>query len=157
MLLLVKLQVSVCKFTNSNTPLWVFFTFFKLHKWYQVMQSVSYVTCINLWNQGLNWGKHFAGSPWRSPVDVLWQISQICNWTDLQLINPNDVTRHKLIWACYTTIYQGLFICLNIVWSVELRLLSRGLSIVLNVSFYTKNHSRTLCQLMWSFFACFFL
>ena len=31
-----------CKFTKSNTPPWVFFTFFKLLKWYQIAQSVSY-------------------------------------------------------------------------------------------------------------------
>ena len=26
---------------KSSTPLWVFFTFFKLYKWYQIAQSVS--------------------------------------------------------------------------------------------------------------------
>ena len=31
-LLLVKLQASVCNFTKNNTPPWVFFTFFKLYK-----------------------------------------------------------------------------------------------------------------------------
>ena len=31
---LVKLQVKACNFTKSNTPSWVFFTFFKLYKWY---------------------------------------------------------------------------------------------------------------------------
>ena len=30
--------------TKSNTPLWVFFTFFKLHKWYQVAQRITYFT-----------------------------------------------------------------------------------------------------------------
>ena len=32
-LLLVKLQAS-CNFTKGNTPPWIFFTFFKLYKWY---------------------------------------------------------------------------------------------------------------------------
>ena len=41
MLLLVKLQAESSKFTTSNTPPWMFFTFFKLHKWYQIGQSVS--------------------------------------------------------------------------------------------------------------------
>ena len=41
-LLLVKLQALACNFTKSNTSPWVFFTFFKLHKWYQTVQSVSY-------------------------------------------------------------------------------------------------------------------
>ena len=30
-----------CKITKINTPLWVFFTFFKLYKWYQIMQSIT--------------------------------------------------------------------------------------------------------------------
>ena len=33
-LLLVKLQASACNSTKSNTPPWVFFTFFKLCRWY---------------------------------------------------------------------------------------------------------------------------
>ena len=34
-----------CNFTKSNSPLWVFFTFLKLFKWYQIAQSI---TCIQL-------------------------------------------------------------------------------------------------------------
>ena len=33
---LVKLQAEACKFTKVNTPPWVFFTIFKLCKWYQI-------------------------------------------------------------------------------------------------------------------------
>ena len=33
-LLLVKLQALGCNFIKNNTPPWVFFKFFKLHKWY---------------------------------------------------------------------------------------------------------------------------
>ena len=29
-------------FTKIITPQWVFFTFITLHKWYQIMQSVSH-------------------------------------------------------------------------------------------------------------------
>ena len=43
MLLLVKLQIEAWNFTKSHTPLWVFFTSFKLYKWYQIAQSVTYV------------------------------------------------------------------------------------------------------------------
>ena len=43
-LLLVKLQAAVYNFTNSNAPPWVFFTFFKLHKWSQITQSITYKT-----------------------------------------------------------------------------------------------------------------
>ena len=42
MLLLVKLQAKACNFTKSNTLPWVFFTFLKLHNWYQIAQSISY-------------------------------------------------------------------------------------------------------------------
>ena len=38
---LVKLKASACNFTKSNTPPWVFFTIFKLYKWYQIVPSVS--------------------------------------------------------------------------------------------------------------------
>ena len=31
-----------CNFTKSNTHRWVFFTFFKLYKWYQIMQRITY-------------------------------------------------------------------------------------------------------------------
>ena len=41
------LQAQACNFTKNNTPLWVFFTFFKLYKWYQNAQSIAYVQ-INL-------------------------------------------------------------------------------------------------------------
>ena len=40
-LLLVKLQAKARNFTKSSTPLWVFFTFFKLCKWYQIGQSIT--------------------------------------------------------------------------------------------------------------------
>ena len=31
-----------CNFTKINTPPWVFFTFFKLYKWYQIEQRITY-------------------------------------------------------------------------------------------------------------------
>ena len=40
-LLLVKLQT--CNFTKSKNPPWVFYTFLKLYKWYQMAQSVLYI------------------------------------------------------------------------------------------------------------------
>ena len=42
----LQLQASDCNFTKSNTSPWVFFTFFKLHKWYLIVQSVSYYVFI---------------------------------------------------------------------------------------------------------------
>ena len=42
MLFLVKFQAEACNFTKSNTPLWGFFTIFKLYEWYQIAQSTIY-------------------------------------------------------------------------------------------------------------------
>ena len=47
-LILVKLQTSACNFTKINTPPWVFFTFLKLYKWYQIAQRITYNPSI-LW------------------------------------------------------------------------------------------------------------
>ena len=38
--ILVKLQAKVCNFTKINSPPWVFFTFFKLYKCYQIAQRI---------------------------------------------------------------------------------------------------------------------
>ena len=37
-----RFQTSVCSFTKSKTRPWVFFTFLKLYKWYQIVQSITY-------------------------------------------------------------------------------------------------------------------
>ena len=34
--------MQACNFTKSNTHPWVFFTFFKLYKWYQIAQRITY-------------------------------------------------------------------------------------------------------------------
>ena len=41
-LILVKLQALACNFTKINTPPCVFFTFFKLCKWFQIAQRITY-------------------------------------------------------------------------------------------------------------------
>ena len=43
-LFLVKLLASACNFPESNTPPWLFFTFLKLYKWYQIAQSITYLS-----------------------------------------------------------------------------------------------------------------
>ena len=40
-LILVKLQAEACNFTKINSAPWVFFTFFKLYKWYQIAQRIT--------------------------------------------------------------------------------------------------------------------
>ena len=36
----------VLLFAESNTPPWVFFTFYKLYKWYQIVQRITYNLCF---------------------------------------------------------------------------------------------------------------
>ena len=38
----VFLLVKACNFTKSSIPPWVFFTLFKLYKWYQIAQNITY-------------------------------------------------------------------------------------------------------------------
>ena len=47
LLLLAKLQATTCGFTKSNIPPWVFFTFLKVYKWYQIGQRISYMLAGN--------------------------------------------------------------------------------------------------------------
>ena len=37
-----KSYLRACNFNKINTPPWVFFTFFKLHKWYQIAQRTTF-------------------------------------------------------------------------------------------------------------------
>ena len=39
------MQAETCNFTKINTPPWVFFTFFKLLKCYQIVQRITYSGC----------------------------------------------------------------------------------------------------------------
>ena len=43
MVLLVKLQTEACNFTKNSTSPWVFFTFFKLYEWYQMVPKHHYI------------------------------------------------------------------------------------------------------------------
>ena len=38
-----------CNFTKSSTPPWLFFTVFKLYKWHQIAQSITYVYIIEVY------------------------------------------------------------------------------------------------------------
>ena len=53
-LLLVKFQVSACNFIKSNITPWVLFTYFKLCKCYQILQSVSYLD-NSIWMKYFAW------------------------------------------------------------------------------------------------------
>ena len=49
-LVLVKLQAEACKFTKINTAPWMFSTFFKLYKWYQIAQHITYIQLLNVFS-----------------------------------------------------------------------------------------------------------
>ena len=42
----MKERYLACNFTKNNTPLCVFFTFFKLYKWHQIAQRITYTSNI---------------------------------------------------------------------------------------------------------------
>ena len=47
-------------FTKINTPPWVFFTFFKLYKWYQIAQRTTHnLPKSNRWSYGKSWRRSF--------------------------------------------------------------------------------------------------
>ena len=46
-------QKATSNFTKSNSPPWVFFTFFKLYKWYQFAQNI-YFCCHDISQEKLN-------------------------------------------------------------------------------------------------------
>ena len=72
-LLLVQLQA-----TESNTPLWVFFTFFKLYKWYQIAQCITY-ECLSatVYPRSLY---HLFSKDSASLVFAQFSISSIVRW-----------------------------------------------------------------------------
>ena len=39
--------ISACNFTKINTPPWLFFTFLKLYKWYQIAQRITYLLSVD--------------------------------------------------------------------------------------------------------------
>ena len=96
-ILSVKLQTEACNFTKSITPPWVFFTFFKLYKWCQIAQSITYChcsnsTCISLQRHDLldqhiyssvlakfaatSDGLRITQLPWKT-ICITWSITQL--------------------------------------------------------------------------------
>ena len=61
-----------CKFTKRNTPPWMFFTFFKLYKWYQIKQNITFRQTSQgfpEWMMGRNGASFLALSWWRLETD----------------------------------------------------------------------------------------
>ena len=73
-LISVKLQAEA--FTKSNTAPQVFFTFFKLYEWDQIVQSITFASCpffVEVGNQNKNW--FFPGNSFFN-----WNIFVISKW-----------------------------------------------------------------------------
>ena len=45
----IKKPAKGCNFTKSNTSSWVIFIFFKLYKWYQIAQGITYKNIAQNW------------------------------------------------------------------------------------------------------------
>ena len=68
-----KLKPEACNFTKINTFPWVFFTFFRLYKWYQIAQRTTYLC-------------HFFSLLWFLVFDVLFErIVETCSFTSFLL------------------------------------------------------------------------
>ena len=74
---------SLCNFTKSFTPPWVFFTFFKLYKWYQ----------IQLW---INFYQIFFSTTWDIVPSEISSKEQ--DWTPVKYLNVlnNNKTQKQL-------------------------------------------------------------
>ena len=57
--LLQSCSLKACIFTKSSTPPWVFFTIFKLYKWYQITQTINSEFAINTWELKNSWQQLF--------------------------------------------------------------------------------------------------
>ena len=93
-LLLVTLQAKACNFTKSNTSPWAFFTFFKLYKWYQIAQRITYedselsLRLFNMVSDGLARQMRlgcqekllYDGTFW-----LIW-VSETCKWRCAQKV-----------------------------------------------------------------------
>ena len=79
-ILLVKLQAEASNFAKRNTPPSVFFTFFKLCKWYQIAQSITNIGKSKLWkvsilvkmNSAINIFRIF--NPFLASVPILYHL-----------------------------------------------------------------------------------
>ena len=69
-----------CNFTKSNTLPWVFFTFFKLPEWYQIVQSITKnIPCTDLQNFLVERIPNCCQMPNTEPL--LYQTEKSSHWT----------------------------------------------------------------------------
>ena len=53
LLVLVKLWAKAYNFTKTSIPPWVFFTCFELYKWYQITQTIIYISVLDVYRRVL--------------------------------------------------------------------------------------------------------
>ena len=73
-LVLVKLQTHASACNKSNTLPWVFFTFFKLYKWYQIPQNITYK---QTWKQDSASRQNLSGNTISRKVQRGWARMEI--------------------------------------------------------------------------------
>ena len=78
--------IKVAGFTKSNTPSWLFFTFFKLYKWYQIAQNPTFII-------DEIWDKIFKNGPSKIVKAVFYKFYRIHSW----ILCPIYI-KHKKIW-----------------------------------------------------------
>ena len=128
--LLVKLQASVCNFTKINTPSWVFFTFFKLHKYYQIAQRITFI----IWSICQTKVKERKRKKRKFSKSVLcWAQAELCSYflviiqtgCSYKLCSYNPLLANTPVWS--NTLKQFVdnsrqitWVCLTILWGWHL-------------------------------------
>ena len=105
-ILSVRLQAETWNFTESISTPWVFFTFFKLYKWYKIAQSI-YIknrldlidrinTSLDLWSSILKRGAAFDKTEWkltlRAKPKLTWKKCWTCKSNKYKLKKLNTYT-----------------------------------------------------------------
>ena len=91
-LILVNLQAEAYNFTKINTPSWLFFTFFKLYKWHQIAQCITY------------------GQTWKT---CPFPLSSMCS-----KIHKTDINWRRFVVYIYDCIHNTIF-CTAFIYNFE--------------------------------------
>ena len=88
-------------FTKSNTPPWVYFKFFKSYVWYQIAQSITYLTLRQLPSPNLiKYLSHFSCNYGKDRLNKLISIPEL----SFRVAHPiHGLTAHHLKLVTYQT------------------------------------------------------
>ena len=91
----------------------MFFTFFRLYKWYQIMQSVSYISNLTHIQQGSKYEI-------RSWPEISLRAKQTQNWAGGEQRSERSLLRNFLISKRHLHGLKTLYICLISTASLEI-------------------------------------